>query len=149
MLQKIKYKLKNKVFAIFLNEKGEQIDIKKIKINENSFNYKDGTYFYDVKKYPFIEIVLKSLFSKIKGKYFFYIKGISEPISFSSKFNHINPRTKKPYIAEDFYTLLEAKHFKQINGIEKGLFNLEPKQLLIITGVIFAIIYLISNGGLQ
>ena len=143
MLEKLKIKLKNKQYAIILNSSGEQIDKIKLNIDKNSFNYQKGTYFYDKLKYNNLELKDK----RKKATYFLFIKGYSEPIPFYN-INLHKSDLKKPYIAEDFYTLLHANQFRALNNISTMFSNIEPKKLLIGACVVIGIIYFLSNGGI-
>jgi len=142
MIEKIKQKIQKKYYAIILNSKGEQLDIKKLDILKNNFRYQTGHYFYDKAKYNHLELKFK----KLSGTYFLYMKGVSEPIPFYNKDFHLS-KEKKPYIADDIYSLLQAEQLRKINSVNTGLFsNIEPKKLLIGVGIIIAVIYALSNG---
>lgn len=142
ILEKIKQKQNNKYFAVFLNNKGEQIDVKKLDINKNHFAYDKGEYFYD--KFKYNSLQLKNKLKRFT--YFLYIKGYSEPIPFYN-INLHKSKEKKPYIAEDFYSLLRSDQLRKVNNIN-GLFGtLDAKKIIIGGCIIIGIIYFLSNGG--
>jgi len=141
IINKFKTNLFNKEFALFIDEKGTQKDIKKLDIFKNSFDYEKKTYLKDKTKYSNFNINI----GMKKYNFFIYDLRFSEPINFNHELLN-KSKNGVPFVAKDIYHLLQSKVLTQVNR-QDGLFSsLDFKTILIIGGVIIAIIYMVMGG---
>ena len=148
IINKFKDKIKNKHFAVFVDENGKQREIININNDENKFKIKNKVYIKNSNKYSNFTLKKKVFYFFLQYRtYFFYQYDYSEPINFTKQKLHIN-NTGQPYIAEDINSILETKVLKDLNKISFNPFsNIEPKQAIIILAIIGGIIYFVTNGG--
>src|SRR6056297_1449957 len=135
MIEKILNKVK-KEYAIFFNEKGEQIEIKNISKyrTKNNFKHKNNYYLKDKKNFSHINIGNKT--------YYLYDYKYTNPIDIINDPNN-------EFIAENIYSIIETNILKDINRLENGILsNINPKTLIFIVGGLIAVYYLLSNGGI-
>jgi len=145
---RIKDKLTNKHYAVFVDEKGRQREVISINNDDKKFTYNNKTYVKNTSKYSNFYIKTKKLFFLTQHhNYFFYQYDYSEPINFTKEKLNVS-KNNNPYIAEDINSILQTKVLKDLNKVSNNfLKNLEPKQILIGLGIIGVIIYIISSGG--
>jgi hypothetical protein len=147
IIERIKTKLKNKEYAVFVDEKGFQSDIIQLNTEKKDFKYKKGRYIKDKEKFNTLQIKEnKFLLGTVKKTYYVYDPQYTEPLRFT-KNNIYHNYNREPYIAEAINTIFETKVLKDINQPKNNLFGeLDSKKIFIGLIIIVGIIYAISGG---
>lgn len=145
MLEKWRNTRLKKHYAVFFDENGVQIDIKRIPIDKNVFEYEKKTYFCDSDKYTRLQ-----LRKGVKtSTYWFYDIRYSEPLNYAKEFIATG-KDKKPYVAEQIHTVLQSRILEQVNRKENTLFGdllTDPKKIITIIIIIGLGVYFFMNGG--
>jgi NAD-specific glutamate dehydrogenase len=145
MLEKWRNKRLKKHYAVFFDENGVQLDIKKIPNHKNVFEYDKKTYTCDSDRYTNLKLT-KGLKTSI---YWFYDIRYSEPLNYSKEFI-AHTTNGKPYIAEQIHTIIQSKILEQVNRKEHNFLDnilSDPRKLIMIVIVIGIGVYLFINGG--
>ena len=147
-INKLKDKVVNRHYAVFVDENGKQREILPVNNKNNKFKENEQLYLKDKNKYSNLTITdTVYYFFKRENTYFFYQYNYSEPINFT-KDKLTKANDNQPYIAEDINTILETNVLKSLNTPKSDFFaNLSTKQIMIGVGIVIAFIYIMMTGG--
>lgn len=144
MLEKWRNRRLKKHYAVFFDENGVQLDIKKIPIDKNIFTYENKTYACDSDRYTTLKLK-KGLKTSI---YWFYDIRYSEPLNYSKEYI-AHTKNGKPYIAEQIHTIIQSKILEQVNRKEHNFLDSilsDPRKIIMIVIVIGIGVYMFLNG---
>ena len=147
-INKLKDKVVNRHYAVFVDENGKQREILPVNNKDNKFKENKQLYIKDKNKYSNLTLTDKVYyFFKRENTYFFYQYNCSEPINLTKE-KLTKANDNQPYIAEDINTILETNVLKSLNTAKSDFFgNLSMKQVMIGVGIVIAFIYIMMNGG--
>lgn len=123
--------------AVFYDENGAFVGVKKLKYSERTFKFKEGAYNFLPEESGFFKV--RNVFRTIK--YYQYIIGEPQPLK-------IGKKTEPIINAEVYRRVLESDLVKKLAPKKNNLFDMIGgwKGLIVIL-IAIGIIYYIANGG--